>query len=99
MRVDYTYEARSKWLTAPQDPNTLQFDSANYVLPGTTLTNLRAGMQFGSVSLSAFVDNLTNSHAVTDYNWTIDPGTEDSRLQRQYALKPRTFGITAVYRR
>jgi iron complex outermembrane recepter protein len=99
VRVDYTYEGRSKWLTAPQDPNTLQYDSANYVLPGTTLTNMRAGMQFGSMNVSAFVDNLTNSHAVTDFNWTIDPGTGDSRLQRQYAFRPRTYGVTLIYRR
>jgi iron complex outermembrane recepter protein len=101
LRVDYEYEGRAKWPTAGQDPNTLQYDPQNYVLPGTTFTSLRGGMQFGAVSLSAFCDNLTNSHAVTDYNWTINPnsgGTDYSRLERQYAFRPRTIGITAIWR-
>ena len=98
VRVDYTYEGRAKWATAAQDPNTLQYDANNYVLPGTTLTSLRAGMQFGSVSLAAFCDNLTNTHALTAYNWTINPGDGNSRLERQYTFRPRTIGITAIYR-
>jgi iron complex outermembrane recepter protein len=99
VRVDYTYEGRAKWPTAAQDPGTLQYDPNNYVLPGTTFTSLRAGMQFGQVSLAAFCDNLTNTHALTAYNWTIDPGDGNSRLQRQYTFRPRTIGITAIYRR
>jgi iron complex outermembrane receptor protein len=104
LRVDYTYEGRAKWPTAAQDPNTLQYDPNNYVLPGTTFTTLRGGMQLGSVSLSAFCDNLTNSHAITAYNWSInpnytfDPPADYSRLQRQYTFRPRTIGITAIYR-
>ncbi len=105
LRVDYTYEGRAKWPTAAQDPNTLQYDPNNYVLPGTTFTTLRGGMQFGSVSLSAFCDNLTNSHAITAYNWSINPNyaftppADYSRLERQYTFRPRTIGITAIYRR
>ncbi|HEY6824996.1 MAG TPA: TonB-dependent receptor, partial [Steroidobacteraceae bacterium] len=97
LRVDYTYEGRAKWPTAAQDPNTLQYDPNNYVLPGTTFTTLRGGMQFGSLSLSAFCDNLTNSHAITAYNWSINPGDGNSRLERQYTFRPRTIGITAIY--
>jgi iron complex outermembrane recepter protein len=98
LRVDYEYEGRAKWASAAQDPGTLQYDPANYVLPGTTFTSLRGGMQFGTVSMQAFCDNLTNSHALTDYNWTINPGDGSSRLQRQYAFRPRTIGITAIWR-
>jgi outer membrane receptor protein involved in Fe transport len=98
LRVDYTYEGRAKWATAAQDPNTLQYDPNNYVLPGTTFTTVRGGMQFGSLSLSAFCDNLTNSHAITAYNWSINPGDGSSRLERQYTFRPRTIGITGIYR-
>jgi iron complex outermembrane recepter protein len=97
LRVDYTYEGRAKWPTAAQDQNTLQYDPNNYVLPGTTFTSLRGGMQFGSVSLAAFCDNLTNTHAITAYNWTINPGDGNTRLERQYTFRPRTIGITAIY--
>ena len=71
VRVDGEYEARAKWATAGQDPGTSQFDSANFTLPRTTFVSLRGGMQFGAWSLAPFVDNLTNTHALTDYNYTI----------------------------
>jgi outer membrane receptor protein involved in Fe transport len=98
VRVDYEYQGRAKWASAGQDPGTLQFDPANYPLAGTSLTSLRAGMQFGQWSLAAFCDNLTNTHALTDFNWTINPGDGSSRLQREYTFRPRTIGITAIFR-
>ena len=100
VRLDGQYEAHAKWPTASLDPNTAQFDTANYVTPSTTFVSFRGGMQFDQLSLQAFVDNLTDSHTITDFNWTIDPlvpGT--TRLQRNYTFRPRTFGITAIYRR
>ena len=100
VRVDGQYEAHAKWPTASLDPNTSQSQTVNYVLPSTTFVSLRGGMQFNQLSLQAFVDNLTDSHTITAYNWTIDsltPGV--SRLQRDYTFRPRTFGITAIYRR
>jgi iron complex outermembrane receptor protein len=98
VRVDYEYHGAAKWASAGQDPNTLQYDPANYVLPGTSFTSLRAGMQFGQWSLAAFCDNLTNTHAITDFNWSINPGDGNSRLQREYTFRPRTIGITAIFR-
>jgi iron complex outermembrane recepter protein len=98
VRVDSEYQGRAKWPSAGQDPNTLQYDPANYVLAGTTFTSMRAGMQFGPWSIAAFCDNLTNTHAITDFNWTINPGDGSSRLQREYAFRPRTIGITAIFR-
>ena len=93
------YEGRAKWPGASQDPNTLQYDPANYTLDATNFVTLRAGVAFGGLQLQAFVDNLTDTHTVTNYNWTIDPGTGDSRLQRQFTFRPRTFGIGFTYRR
>jgi len=103
IRVDSEYQGRAKWPSAGQDGvagvgNTLQYDAANYVLPGTVFTSMRAGMQFGQWSLALFCDNLTNSHALTDFNWSIDPGDGSSRLEREYTFRPRTIGITAIFR-
>ena len=36
-------------------------------------------MTFGGWQAAAFVDNLTDTHTVTNYNWTIDPGDGTSR--------------------
>jgi iron complex outermembrane receptor protein len=99
VRVDDEYEAHSRWLPPEQDPNALQYDPANFTLPSTNFLSLRGGMSFGEVQLETFIDNLTDTHALTDYNFTIDPGTGNSRLMRAYTFRPRTFGITFIYRR
>ncbi len=98
VRADGEYQGRAKWATAGQDPNTLQFDAANFVVDATTFVSLRGGMSFGSWSVAAFVDNLTDTHKLTDYNLTINDGLGDSRLRRDFTFRPRTFGITAIFR-
>jgi outer membrane receptor protein involved in Fe transport len=99
VRLDAEYEGRAKWTTASQDSGSSQFDSANFVLDATTFVSLRGGMQFGSWSLAAFVDNLTDSHRLTDFNTTINPLVPGvSRLQRDFAFRPRTFGLTMIFR-
>jgi len=98
VRADYEYQGKAKWPSPTQDPNTLQYDSAFYTLEATNFVTLRGGVFFGSWQIAAFVDNLTDAHTVTNYDWTIDPGTGDSRLQRQYAFRPRTYGLNFTYR-
>jgi iron complex outermembrane receptor protein len=98
IRVDDEFEAHAKWPSPGQDPTTQQFDAANYVLPSTNFASARAGMTFGGWQIAAFVDNLADSHTVTNYNWTIDPGDGESRLQRQFTFRPRTIGLSFTYR-
>ncbi len=97
-RVDYEYEAHDKWLPPTQDPNTAQYDPANFTLPSTTFVSLRAGMNVGDFSIEPFIDNLTDTHVPINYNWSIDPGTGDSRLLREFTFRPRTFGVTFTYK-
>jgi hypothetical protein len=61
--------------------------------------SLRAGMNFGEISVETFIDNVTDTHALTDYNFTIDYGAGNNRLMRDYTFRPRTFGVTFIYRR
>ncbi|HEY2144565.1 MAG TPA: TonB-dependent receptor [Steroidobacteraceae bacterium] len=98
IRVDDEYQARPKWPVASQDPNTLQFDSANYTLSATNFASARAGMSFGGWQASLFADNLFDTHTVTAYEWSIDPGDGNSRLERQFTFRPRTVGLTVTYR-
>src|SRR6202011_3726157 len=98
IRVDDEYQGRAKWLSPGQDQTTQQYDSANYVLSSTNFASARAGMTFGAWQVSTFVDNLTDTHTVTNYNWTIRPGDGESRLQRQYTFRPRTIGLSFTYR-
>jgi iron complex outermembrane recepter protein len=97
-RVDYEYEAHDKWLPPTQDPNTAQYDPANFTLPSTSFLSVRAGMEVGDFSIEPFIDNLTDTHVPINYNWSIDPGTGDSRLLREFTFRPRTFGVTFTYR-
>jgi iron complex outermembrane receptor protein len=99
VRVDDEYQGRPKWAGASQDPGTLQYDSANYTLSSTNFASARGGLGFGNLQVEAFVDNLTDSHTITNYNWSIDPSVPGtSRLQRQYTFRPRTIGLTFIYR-
>jgi outer membrane receptor protein involved in Fe transport len=97
-RVDYEYEGRPKWPGAIQDSGTLQYDAANYTLAATNFVTLRFGTTFGAWQVSAFVDNLTDTHTITNYNFTIDSGTGASRLERDFTFRPRTMGLTFIYR-
>jgi len=98
VRVDDEFESRDKWPSPGQDPTTQQYDSANYVLASTNFASARAGTKVGGWEIAAFVDNLTDSHTVTNYNWTIDPGDGESRLQREFTFRPRTVGLTFTFR-
>ena len=60
---------------------------------------MRGGTSFGNLAVTLFVDNLTNTRVVTNYDFTIDPGTGADRLQRAYGFRPRTVGITFTYKR
>jgi hypothetical protein len=64
---------------------------------------MRAGSTFGGWQIEAFVDNLTDSNTITNYEWSVNPnegGTPVySRLQREFGYRPRTFGLTFIYRK
>ncbi len=110
MRVDDEYMGSNHWLTPQEDPLSAQYDPAYYPLGSTNLVSLRGGMRFGAWRVEAFVNNLTDTHTTTGEDWSIDPGVcanngtvtpaceRATRLQNQYTFRPRTFGLTAIYR-
>jgi iron complex outermembrane recepter protein len=99
VRVDDEWEARSKWPWAGQDPSTLQYDSANYTLASNNFASARGGVSFGGWEVEAFCDNLADTHVVTNYEWSINPQVANtSRLERDFSYRPRTVGLTFIYR-
>jgi iron complex outermembrane recepter protein len=107
VRFDDEYQGRPKWQSPQEDPNTQQYDPANYVLSSTNFMSLRGGMRFTAWRIEAFVDNLANSHTITNYAWSIDPQIcatptpaceSATRLESDWTFRPRTFGITGIYR-
>ncbi len=98
VRVDDEYQGRPKWVGAIQDPGTLQYDPANYTLSSTNFASARGGMIFGDWQIEAFCDNLTDSHTITNYEWSINSQVANtSRLQRDFTFRPRTYGLTLLY--
>ncbi len=96
VRFDDEFQSRPHWTSPQQDGATAQFDDANYRLSPTNFASARAGVSVGKVQLAAFVDNLFDSHTVTNYNYTIP--SADTRLERQFTFRPRTVGLTFTYR-
>jgi hypothetical protein len=107
--VDWEYQSKNPWLAALQDPNTSQFIPAqmpaSYSLPATSFTSLRAGLVLGAWQVSAFMDNVFDSHTVLNYAM----GQSDSYAaglgvappttqQNQFTYRPRTVGLTATWR-
>jgi hypothetical protein len=85
-----------------QNPNdTAQYNPNTYTLPSTTFTTARAGIYLGDWQIAAFVDNVFDSHTVTNYalgqSDPYNPAGSPSVQQNQYTYRPRTFGLNAIW--
>jgi len=61
---------------------------------------MRAGTTFGGLQVQAFIDNLTDTHTVTNYEFSINSQVAGTtRLERDFTFRPRTFGLTFIYRK
>jgi len=105
VRGDWEYLAGDKWLHAAQDPNTSSYDPTGLPTERESFASLRAGTKLGNFGVSLFVDNLTDSHTILNYNHqTNSYGGPDgttllaSPAYRYISYRPRTFGITVVFR-
>ena len=109
VRVDWTFQSRNPWLAAIQDPATSQFVPgqvpAVYTLPATSFTSVRAGVTLGEWQVSAFMDNVFDSHTVLNYqmsqfdSYAYALGVPAPTVQQnQYTYRPRTVGVTATWR-
>lgn len=102
VRFDYQYQSRNHWLSNLQDPGTSQFNPDTYTLSATEFAQLRGGVTLGNWGLSAFVDNLFDTHTVTNYQLgqadSFNPAGSPTEQQNQYTYRPRTFGLNATLR-
>jgi hypothetical protein len=109
VRLDTEFEARNNWPSVLQDPGTSQFNSYEgsttisntYTLPSTFFATLRGGVTIKNWAVSAFIDNLLDSHTVTNYqlsqpdSYAPNPPADQ---QNSYTFRPRTFGLTATFK-
>jgi outer membrane receptor protein involved in Fe transport len=100
VRLDYQYQSRNHRKSVFEDPNLpQQFNADTFALPATDFAQLRGGVHLGNWQLSAFVDNLFNSHTITNYQLgQLDGFNADAPHQQQnhFTFRPRTFGLTAT---
>jgi iron complex outermembrane receptor protein len=103
VRGDWQYLAGDKWLHASQDPNTSSYDSTSLPTGRESFASLRAGTKLGDFGVSLFVDNLTDSHTILNYNHQTNSTDTNGNLlaspaYRFISYRPRTFGITVTFR-
>ena len=105
VRFDYEYQSQSHFLTPAEDPGaTGVYDPYTYTPKATTFVSLRAGTSFSKWNISAFIDNLFDSHPElppSSYPHSdVDPynATPPTPLIRMYTFRPRTIGVTMTYR-
>jgi iron complex outermembrane receptor protein len=97
VRGDWEYQSRNPWPAALQDPrNAAQFNPFSYTLASTSFTSARAGMSVGDWQIALFIDNLFDSHRVTNYALG-QPALVSTVQENDYTYRPRTIGINASW--
>jgi hypothetical protein len=103
VRFDYQFQSRNNWLSNLQDTGTSQFNRDSYPVSGTKFAQFRAGVTLGTWNVAAFVDNVFDTHTVTNYMLgqadSFNPAGPPPEQQNQYTFRPRTIGLTATMRR
>jgi iron complex outermembrane receptor protein len=126
VRLDYEYQAGDRWphstlegtpgsvqadgTVVPYVPRTSTYDPTAFALGRQSFASARAGINLADWSISFFVDNLTDSHTITNYNHQTNSYIYDdagnntgvplvSPAFRYITYRPRTYGLTVSLRR
>ena len=101
-RLDYEFASKNNSPFAGDDARTVQYDPYLGPTSSHTFMSARAGTEFNNLSLSFFIDNLLDSHTITSISHTsLDgsgPQPPASPLFTYSTFRPRTFGLTFIYR-
>jgi iron complex outermembrane receptor protein len=101
-RLDYEFASRNSTLFAGDDRRTVQYDQYLGPVSSHTFLSARLGTEINHFSLSFFVDNLLDSHTITSIAHTpldrAGPQPPVSPLYTYTTFRPRTFGLTFIYR-
>jgi hypothetical protein len=97
-RLDYEFQSKSHWQSPFTDPTTTQYYSYKFIPPQTTFVSFRSGTQVGNLEIAAFIDNLLDAHPITNFTIYNFGASAPPPLVRDYTFRPRTFGVTFIYR-
>ena len=103
VRGDYEYQAGDKWVHPALDSRTSSYDQTGLSTARQAFASLRAGTTLGDWGVSLFIDNLTDTHTIVNYNHQTNAYDANGVLlaspaYRFISYRPRTFGITATFR-
>jgi outer membrane receptor protein involved in Fe transport len=103
VRGDWEYLAGDKWEHPAQDPNTASYDPTSLPTERESFASMRAGTKVGNFGIQLFVDNLTDSHTILNYNHQTNTTDANGNLlaspaYRYISYRPRTFGIDFTFR-
>lgn len=96
-RVQDKYNSRNRGPYSYQDPANINYDPQQQPNDAFNLLDLRAGLVLGGLDLSVFVDNLAN-RAPRLFQTHQTFGGVGSPLFTAFTQRPRTAGLTAVFR-
>jgi iron complex outermembrane recepter protein len=103
VRGDYEYLAGDKWQHPALDPNTSSYDPTGLATARQAFASMRAGTNIGDWSVALFVDNLTDTHTILNYNHQTNSYDANGNLlaspaYRFISYRPRTFGVGATFK-
>ena len=94
VRIDYTYTTQWRRF-GTDDYGTPSFDPLLKPIPAYGVCNLRFGARFGHFDVSAFVQNLTDAAPALELTRS---QIYDPQDWQNVTLRPRTYGLTAIWR-
>ena len=94
IRGDAEYKSRLKTPTTDRDPNSANYDPTLIAPAAYTFVSARAGVILGKANVSLFVDNLFDVAPQLGYTHQ----DSDTLLFENATVRPRTIGLTLVYR-
>lgn len=93
-RANLEFHSRQNSITVRLDPTSGSYDPSFGTPQANTLVSLRSGVNISDWDLSLFIDNLFDAHPVLATTHDI----RSSPLFYQQTFRPRTIGLTLVFR-
>jgi outer membrane receptor protein involved in Fe transport len=98
-RADNQFISAPNRLSNQYDPNTTLYDPRNFTVPSYNQLNLRTGVTVGLWEIDAFVNNLLDGHSITTYGLTVPGPALATGLSSVGSQRPRTMGLTFIFRK
>jgi outer membrane receptor protein involved in Fe transport len=97
LRFDYQHQTAQHSLLPLQDSRNALYDTTIPGLPVVNNLSARAGARYNGLDVSLYANNLTNSQPLMFESRDIASNATDL-LYFGRGVRPRTYGVTAIYR-